>query len=122
MAKLHANRDKNYMFETEISHKSRCAGYKEHDIFARFRLCLLNPFSKTQNKKNNKDNNSNSGSSGKNRLISTMQTRMREEEPVHTTAARGSGDPIMLHMVLSVPVVSLCVDLQIQTKPKSLSN
>ena len=36
------------MFETEISHKSRCAGYKEHDIFVRFKICLLNPFRKTE--------------------------------------------------------------------------
>ena len=100
------------MFETENSHKSRCAGYKEYDIVARVKICLLNLFSKTENKKNNKNNNKKSnssrGSSGKNRLIGTMQTRMRGKGPVHITEARRSGDPTMSHIFLSVPVVSLC--------------
>ena len=39
------------MLETENSHKSRCAGYKEYDIVARVKICLLNLFSKTENKK-----------------------------------------------------------------------
>ena len=99
------------MSETDIPHKSRCARYKERDIyviFARFRLCLRNPFSKTQNKKNNNNNNSNNnngGSSRKYRLIGTKQTGMTEEEATHVTAARRSGDPTMSHMFLFVPVV-----------------